>query len=334
MTLRCQQELEPAGERRRRRRVPVGHAGRERRRAEHQPRGGEAGPDRAARAASATARAPPGTSRSPTIAPPSASRYVSRASSGSSGSRRLAALASRRPASSPRRCSNAIRPRQELGVRAPELVQRPGFQPLPRARAQRRVRPRRASLRRPRASAVRGDPGRSSTAPIARETPPQRPVRPSPARGPPPARAQLRHPRQDRLPPRPGATRAGRDQPARRSLLPAPGAPGAARAAQPLGRSPSAPTDDESAPCRRSRSGRPTRAGSSAAPVIPSRSAARPRSAGSPRGSAAATNKSRWVSAGSASSRFTKLSSSLPDNDSAAGQREPARQLRGRKPSR
>ena len=68
--------------------------------------------------------------------------------------------------------------------------------------------------------------------------------------------------------------------------------------------------------------------------MIPSRSAARPKSAPSPRGSAAATNKRRWVSAGRASSRFTKLSSILPDNDSAPGNPNPPAKLRGRKPPR
>jgi len=69
-------------------------------------------PPGAARAAFATADAPPTTSTSLDIAPASASRYVLRASSGSSGSNRLAALRNRRPASPPRRCSNAIWPRK------------------------------------------------------------------------------------------------------------------------------------------------------------------------------------------------------------------------------
>src|SRR5207244_535594 len=63
---------------------------------------------RPARAAAATAGAPPATSTSLAMAPPSASRYVSRASAASSGSRRLAALRNRLPASPPRRCASAI----------------------------------------------------------------------------------------------------------------------------------------------------------------------------------------------------------------------------------
>ena len=73
---------------------------------------GGSGPGGAARAASAASTTPPGISRSAAIAAPSASRCVSRAKSASSGSRRLAALTSSRPASPERRCSNAICPRK------------------------------------------------------------------------------------------------------------------------------------------------------------------------------------------------------------------------------
>ena len=88
---------------------------------------GGAAPVGAARAAAATAGAPPTTSTSLDMAPPSASRYVSRASSGSSGSRRLAALRNRRPASPPRRCSNAIWRAQKVDPGAPELVEHTGL---------------------------------------------------------------------------------------------------------------------------------------------------------------------------------------------------------------
>src|SRR6185503_10104347 len=67
------------------------------------------------------------------------------------------------------------------------------------------------------------------------------------------------------------------------------------------------------------------------APAIPNRSATRVKSAGSPRGSAAATSNNRWVFSGRASSRRRKLCSSLDRQRSR--QPEPAGQLRGRKPA-
>ena len=57
-------------------------------------------------------------------AAPSASRYVSRASAGSSGSSRLAARSSSGGASLPRRCANASRAAQPLHAGALELVER------------------------------------------------------------------------------------------------------------------------------------------------------------------------------------------------------------------
>jgi hypothetical protein len=57
--------------------------------------------------------------------------------------------------------------------------------------------------------------------------------------------------------------------------------------------------------------------------VIPIRSTARQRRAGSPVGSAAATSSSRWASLGKASRRFRKLSSILPCRDSAPGNPKP-----------
>ena len=56
---------------------------------------------------------------------------------------------------------------------------------------------------------------------------------------------------------------------------------------------------------------------------IPSRPAARHTSTGSPTGSDAATNNSRWVSGGSASSRRRKLSSIRPDRPGASGNPNP-----------
>ena len=157
----------------------------------------------------------------------------------------------------------------------------------------------------------------------APERQPRRPARLAPAPGRRPAPAPRRRPRQDRLPPRPDARRAGPGRPARRSPLPTPDGPAVAPSALPPGRPPSAPADGEIAPCCRPRSGRSTPPARASSSVIPSRSAARHSSAGSPVGSAAATNKSRCVSSGSASSRAKKLSSIRPDSDSAPGKPNP-----------
>ena len=188
-------------------------------------------------------------------------------------------------------------------------------------------------LRRRQAPAARGARARVSARPRARETRRRRPDRPAPGRDRPPARARRRRPRRGRPPPRPDARRAGRDRPARRSPRPTPGAPAAAPAATPPGRPPSARADDETAPWP-SISIRPAdSAGSSTGPAIPSRSAARhnerriTQSAPPP-----PPSKSRWVSSGSASSRFRKLSSIRPGSDSAPGNPNPPASCAGESP--
>ena len=83
----------------------------------------------AARAASAAAGAPPTTSTSLDMAPASASRYVSRASSGSSDSRRLAAFTT---GDRLRRCAAAR-------TRSGRAIARPGLARAQRARQPRRL---------------------------------------------------------------------------------------------------------------------------------------------------------------------------------------------------
>ena len=84
----------------------------------------------------------------------------------------------------------------------------------------------------------------------------------------------------------------------------------------------------------RASAGPPLRRSSAAVSGIPSRSAARQTSAGSPTGSAAATSSRRRASCGSLASRRVKLSSMLADSGTAAGRPKPARELRRRQPAR
>ena len=114
-----------------------------------------------------------------------------------------------------------------------------------------------------------------------------------------------------------GATRGDRDRPAGRWRRRAPGALAGVRPATRPSTPPTAPADGGTSLARRSSAAhRPPRP-PAAATAIPSRSAARHTSVGSPVGSAAATSSRRCVLAGRASNRRRKLSSIRTESSGA-----------------
>ena len=101
--------------------------------------------------------------------------------------------------------------------------------------------------------------------------------------------------------------------------------------AAPRDRSPNAGAGGGRRPARRARACPPPTAGPTASIVIPSSAADRHSSAGSPVGSAAARSRSRWVAAGSCSTRRWKLASIRLCSGSSLGRPKPPARLAGDK---
>ncbi len=291
----------------------------------------------AAFAASATSgELAPGPASGPAkIAAVSASRYVSRASSGSSGSKPLGGSEKQR------RGVVAARSRRTRSVHA-------AARPRP-ARARRAqlisavATKRRASSSAPACSfawAARKRCALNDATPRASTPWRARGTRPRPAK---PPRACARAAERSssagdllvgrRTPPAHGARRGDPGRSPDRSRPPARGGPSVARSARPLRTRPSARADDGTSPRRRAPAGlRLDRLrGRLRDPELPRSS---PQKRGSPSGSAAAKSSNRRASRGSRASRRAKLSSIPVGQRQRRGQAEAAGELGGGQPAR
>ena len=260
------------------------------------------------------------------MAAASASRYVSRASSGSSGSSRVAALEQQSAGVAPapllecdlRRAAASTRPRSSSSSA-------PGLDRPPAGRARRRERRRRAWRRPPRAGAAHGAPARVSARRRARGKR-RRPRSPPRACARPAERSSSAATSSSGIDAACARCQARRSGSISRIGCLRQGAMGCAalRSARLPGRRPSGPADDGT-PLATPSSSKPSdfdgrRATDSG---IPSCCAARHRSAGSPTGPPPRAAASAAHRAGSRARRRVKLSSMLADNGTAAGSPNP-----------